>query len=267
MFKRDPIAIVVVRPEGLILARMLRKACPSWDLWMPKYSNPQKGESGYDGKFKDWLQVNIKQYEGFVFIMATGIVVRSISSIIQDKQTGPGIVVCDEFGRQAISLLGGHEGGANELAHEVASKIGCNPVITTGTEAMKNYIVGVGCKKNADYLSLKELVVKVLKSVEVSIDQVRALSTIDLKQKEPCILELSKEFQWPLLIFSKYEINGAKLKVKSSSFVEENIGVPGVCEPTALIASHHGELIVPKTTSEGCAVALVREQKISERRP
>ena len=63
MFKRDPIAIVVVRPEGLILARMLRKACPSWDLWMPKYSNPQKGESGYDGKFKDWLQVNSNRFQ------------------------------------------------------------------------------------------------------------------------------------------------------------------------------------------------------------
>ena len=267
MFKRDPIAIVIVRPEGLLLARRLRKAYPSWDLWMPKSSSPQKGENGYDGKFKDWLYVNLNQYEGFVCIMAAGIVVRSISPIIQDKQTGPGIVVCDEFGRQAISLLGGHEGGANELAHEVASKTGCNPVITTGTEAMKNYILGVGCKKNADYLSLKELVVKVLKTAEVALDQVRALSTIDLKENEPCILELSKEFHWPLLIFSKNEINGAKLDVKSSSFVEENIGVPGVCEPTAFIASHHGELIVPKTTAKGCAVALVRERGILERRP
>jgi cobalt-precorrin 5A hydrolase len=267
VFKRDPIAIVVVRPEGLLLARKLHKDCPSWDLWMPKSAAPKEGEKGYDGKFKVWLHSNVNHYKGFVCIMAAGIVVRSISSIISDKQTGPGIVVCDEFGRQAISLLGGHEGGANELAHEVANKTGCIPVITTGTEAMKNYILGVGCKKNADYYSLKELVVKVLKSAKVAQEQVRGLSTIDLKENEPCILELSKAFHWPLLIFSKNEINATKLEVKSSSFVEENIGVPGVCEPTALIASHYGELIVSKTTAEGCAVALVREREILERRP
>jgi cobalt-precorrin 5A hydrolase len=267
VFKRDPIAIVVIRPEGLLLARKLHKTCPSWDLWMPKSADPKKDEKGYVGKFKDWLHANVNHYEGFVCIMAAGIVIRAISPIIQGKQTGPGIVVCDEFGRQAISLLGGHEGGANELAHEVASKTGCIPVITTGTEAMKNYILGVGCKKNADYLSLKELVAKVLKNAKVAPDQVRALSTIDLKENEPCILELSKEFHWPLIIFSKNEINGAKLDVKSSSFVEENIGVSGVCEPTALMASHHGELIVSKTTAEGCAVALVREREILERRP
>jgi cobalt-precorrin 5A hydrolase len=267
VFKRDPIAIVVIRPEGLPLARRLRKACSSWDLWMPKSADPKEDEKGYDGKFKDWLRTNVNNYEGFVCIMAAGIVVRAISPVIQDKQTGPGIVVCDEFGRQAISLLGGHEGGANELAYKVASKTGCVPVITTGTEAIKNYILGVGCKKNADYLSLKELVGKVLKKSKVDPDKVRALSTIDLKENEPCILELSKEFHWPLIIFSKNEINAANLDVKSSSFVEDNIGVPGVCEPTALMASHYGELIVSKTTEEGCAVALVREREILERRP
>jgi cobalt-precorrin 5A hydrolase len=267
VFKREPIAIIVIRPEGLILARKLRKACSSWDLWMPKSSNPQQGEMGYDGKFKDWLHANVNHYEGFVCIMAAGIVIRAISPVISDKQTGPGIVVCDEFGRQAISLLGGHEGGANELAHEVASKTGCVPVITTGTEAMKKYILGVGCKKDADYLSLKKLVDNVLKNADIAPDQIRAISTIDLKENEPCIIELSKEYHWPLIVFSKNEINAANLDVNSSRFVEENIGVPGVCEPTALMASHYGELIVSKTTAEGCAVAIVREREILVRRP
>ena len=113
MFKRNPIAIVVIRPEGLLLARKLRSACSAWDLWMPNSSNPEQDEKGYEGKLKDWLHTNVNKYEGFVCIMAAGIVVRAISPIIQDKKTGPGIVVCDEFGRQAISLLGGHEGGAN----------------------------------------------------------------------------------------------------------------------------------------------------------
>lgn len=234
---------------------------------MPASANPAKGEQGYENKFKGWLQKNIDRYKGVVCIMASGIVVRAISAIIPDKQAGPGVVVCDEFGRYAISLLGGHEGRANELAYMVANKTGCVPTVTTGTEAMKSYVIGVGCKKNADYASLKELVTEVLKNANIAPAQVRSISTIDLKEKEPCILNLSKEFNWPLIIFSKNEINSANLELKSSRFVEENIGVPGVCEPTALIASHYGELIVSKTKANGCAVALVRERKIQERRP
>ena len=234
---------------------------------MPASANPQKDENGYEGRFKEWLHESIGRYKGFVCIMAAGIVVRAVSTIMPDKQTGPGIVVCDEFGRNAITLLGGHEGGANELAHKVASKTGSIPVITTGTEAMKSYVLGVGCKKNADYMSLKELVTEVLGKEKVLPDQIRAISTIDIKEKEPCILKLAEEFHCPLLVFSKEEINVSKLNVTTSEFVEENIGVPGVCEPTALMTSHYGKLVVNKTTSKGCAVALVRDSEILERRP
>jgi cobalt-precorrin 5A hydrolase len=263
----NKIAIAVIRSEGLEFARKLRQANPSWDLWMPKSSSAEKDEKTYDSRFKDWLSKNFLNYEGFVCVMAAGIVVRSLSTMIPDKRTGPGVVVCDEFGRHAISLLGGHEGGANELAHRVACKTGCVPIITTGTESMKNYVLGVGCRKNADYNSLKELVVEVLKNANISPDQVRVLTTIDLKENEPSILQLSDEFHWPLVIFSGNEINATNLQVSHSDFVEDSIGVPGVCEPTALMASHFGELVVPKTTANGCAVSLVKEPEVTNRRP
>lgn len=264
----NKIAIVVIRSEGLKLARKLRQSFSSWDLWAPESANISKDEKTYSSRFKDWLNENFLKYDGFVCIMAAGIVVRSLSTMIPDKRTGPGVVVCDEYGRHAISLLGGHEGGANELAQRVASKTGCVPVVTTGTESMKNYVLGVGCRKDADYVSLKSLVLEILNKANVSPDQIRIMSTIDLKEKEPCILELSNEFQWPLTIFSKNEINATKIQVSSpSSFVEESIGVPGVCEPTALMASHYGELVIPKTTENGCAVALVKEPDITDRRP
>jgi cobalt-precorrin 5A hydrolase len=267
MSKQNKIAIVVIRSEGLPFARKLRQAYPDWDLWAPKASEVINGEKTYDSRFKEWLTQNFLNYDGFVCIMAAGIVVRSLSTMIPDKRTGPGVVVCDEFGRHAISLLGGHEGGANELAHKIAGKTGCVPIITTGTESMKNYVLGVGCKKNATYESLKGLVVDVLKNANVLADKIRVITTIDLKESEPCILKLANEFQWPLIIFSANEINAAKIQVSHSNFVKDRIGVPGVCEPTALMASHFGELVVAKTTANGCAVALVKEPEIIDRRP
>jgi cobalt-precorrin 5A hydrolase len=73
-------------------------------------------------------------YGGFVFIMATGIVVRTIAPLLQAKDRDPAVVVLDDAGRFAVSLLSGHIGGANALAKTCASLIGSIPVITTATD-------------------------------------------------------------------------------------------------------------------------------------
>ena len=66
--------------------------------------------------------------------MAAGIVVRSIAPYLKGKDTDPAVVVVDEAGRFAVSLLSGHLGGANELARRVAQVLGGTPVITTATD-------------------------------------------------------------------------------------------------------------------------------------
>ncbi|NSW91382.1 MAG: cobalt-precorrin 5A hydrolase [Firmicutes bacterium] len=73
-------------------------------------------------------------YEGLVFIMACGIVVRSISPYLKSKMDDPAVVVVDEMGRFSISLLSGHMGGANKLAEKVSAVTGGIPVITTATD-------------------------------------------------------------------------------------------------------------------------------------
>ena len=265
MRENKNIAIAIIRPEGIEAARKLHHTFPEWDLWMPHKANPADNEKGYETRFKTWLQSNFQKYRGFVCFMAAGIVVRALGPLVHDKHSDPGIVVCDEFGRQAISLLGGHEGGANTLAFLVANALGAKPVITTGTESLRNYVLGVGCRKNAVYEDLERLVSRVLEENQVASEKIRMVATIDAKKDEPCILKLIKKFEWPLLFFTREEIIASGLRVSRSAFVEETLGVPGVCEPTALMASHYGELIVKKTTDRGCAVALVRET--AKRRP
>jgi len=76
-----------------------------------------------------------KKYDGFVLIMATGIVVRLIAPLLESKETDPAVVVMDDAGRHAISLLSGHLGGANELAERCAFASGARAVITTATDA------------------------------------------------------------------------------------------------------------------------------------
>lgn len=72
--------------------------------------------------------------QALVFIMAAGIVVRSIAPFLQHKSHDPAVVVMDEKGRFAISLLSGHLGQANKLAQDLADCMGGTPVITTATD-------------------------------------------------------------------------------------------------------------------------------------
>ena len=74
------------------------------------------------------------KYDGLVFIMATGIVVRTIAPLLQDKRTDPAIVVMDEKGRHVISLLSGHLGRANHLTNVLAERLAAAPVITTASD-------------------------------------------------------------------------------------------------------------------------------------
>ena len=69
-----------------------------------------------------------------IFIMATGIVVRSISPLIKNKKTDPAVLVIDEEGRYVISLLSGHIGGANAYALEIADFLKAQAVITTASD-------------------------------------------------------------------------------------------------------------------------------------
>ncbi|WP_456387173.1 cobalt-precorrin 5A hydrolase [Desulfolithobacter sp.] len=80
--------------------------------------------------------VDDRRYDALVCIMSTGIVVRTIGPLLQDKQTDPAVVVCDEAGRFAISLVSGHVGGANTLAEQVADILGGQAVITTASDVL-----------------------------------------------------------------------------------------------------------------------------------
>jgi len=73
-------------------------------------------------------------FDGFVFIGAMGICVRTIAPYIKDKHEDPAVVCIDSMGQNVISVLSGHIGGANDLTREVAGIIGANPVITTQSD-------------------------------------------------------------------------------------------------------------------------------------
>ncbi|MBS4030756.1 MAG: cobalt-precorrin 5A hydrolase [Clostridiales bacterium] len=78
-----------------------------------------------------------------VLVMATGIAVRLLAPLIRSKLSDPAVVVMDERGQYAVSLLSGHWGGANDLAWQLGEAIGAIPVITTATDVNELQAVDV----------------------------------------------------------------------------------------------------------------------------
>ena len=132
--KKNRFAVWILTPNGSRLAEKILQDLPDVDGFV---------SSRITGASTDWhtfqnlaedVKQKFRQYTGHIFIMSTGIVVRVIAPLIQHKTEDPAVVVVDDAGRHAISLLSGHLGGGNDLTRMVATVIGADPVITTATD-------------------------------------------------------------------------------------------------------------------------------------
>ncbi|MBP2645551.1 MAG: cobalamin biosynthesis protein CbiG [Firmicutes bacterium] len=130
------LAIISVTRNGAVLADKLAK---SIQLPADVYARQGRDAGGtahkYDSLSRLIADIYLR-YEGLVFIMAAGIVVRVLAPHVRDKRFDPAVVVLDEAGEHVISLLSGHIGGANELARMLAEPIQARPVITTATDVL-----------------------------------------------------------------------------------------------------------------------------------
>jgi cobalt-precorrin 5A hydrolase len=132
----DKIAIWVLTPRGRDLAENLRKLSDGVVVYCSLHLYPAC--RGLAAQPFDGLMAAVKEcfrcFDGHIFIMATGIVVRAIGPLLGHKTTDPAVVVVDDQGKFAISLLCGHIGGANRMAARTAELLGATAVITTATD-------------------------------------------------------------------------------------------------------------------------------------
>lgn len=249
-----------VRPESEALACVLQNRLGGvlYRPWLNTTGDEQPAHAATSQKQQ--FAAAYRNHPQWIMIAASGIAVRFVDGLAQDKHSDPAIVVVDEAGRFAVSLLAGHEGGANRLAYRVANAIGAVPVITTATEALKPLVVGIGCRKGVTVEQIAAAVNQALG--ERQLNEVRELVTIDLKANEPGLLDFCKQHDLPLRVLASATVAARPWVTKPSDWVQQNVGLPGVCEPCALIAGSRGKLIVPKLALNGVAVAVVEDKSI-----
>ena len=90
----------------------------------------------YDEKLSHHLEKIWSQYQGIIFVFATGAVVRLIAPLLEDKKSDPAVIVMDEAGENIISLCGGHQGGGENLSRWLAQQLGGNAIITGASASL-----------------------------------------------------------------------------------------------------------------------------------
>ncbi|WP_207004028.1 cobalamin biosynthesis protein [Trinickia mobilis] len=123
-------------------------------------------------------------------------------------------------------------------------------------QSQKPLTLGIGCRRLASAEQIDAAVRAALGAH--SLDEVRAVATIDTKAQEPGLVAFCARHRLPLVAFTRAQIAGlaAMPTLTPSPAARAHLGVDGVCEPCALLAAQGGRLVVGKTVHGGVTVAV-----------
>ncbi|MCG6537198.1 MAG: cobalamin biosynthesis protein [Syntrophales bacterium LBB04] len=251
-------AVITLSNEGAVLGVRLSSILNNPSVFL--HTSVEQRFSGI--RFDKLLDIASNIFINFrriIFIGPTGVAVRAFGPRVGHKTTDPAIVAVDVCGRYAISLLSGHEGGANELAVLVANCLGAEPIITTTTEARKNLIVGVGCRKDTQSSSILEAITSTLSEAGLEVSNIRLIASVDIKINESGLIDAAQILGIPLRFIKSEEIRKNHYAFERSERVDAQFGLPAVAEPSAILAGRRTELIVKKKKLKGVTIAVARE--------
>ena len=137
----------------------------------------------------EFASQGFREAEALIFVGAMGIAVRAIAPHVVSKVKDPAVVVIDERGNNAISVLSGHLGGGNELTQLVAEITGANPVITTATDVQGVFAIDLWTKKNNCKI-LRPDRIKVISAALLSGEKVDFVSDYEISGQVPKNVEL-----------------------------------------------------------------------------
>ena len=244
--------IVALTEPGMKLAERLQHELPGSELWFKP------------SPFTEQVQKAFCRGEKLVLICATGIAVRTLGPVLKSKYEDPPVLVLDEAGQFVIPLLSGHEGGANQWAAEVAEKIGAKLIMTTAKPYLDPvYSVGMGCERGCPKDELLTLLANCLEERGLTMAQVGAISSIDIKADEVGLIELAQALNKPFHTWPAERLRTVESQLSTKSdYNFKTVGVYGVAESAALVSASSftdgpAELILnkQKTSKATCAIA------------
>ena len=145
----------------------------------------------------------------------------------------------------------------------------------------RSLVAGMGCRRGVPTAELEELLVDTFKDNNLSLMSLNCIATAELKQDEPGLLALAEKYAVPLVCYSGGELNavfspavaGSSALTNDAGEEEINVqgltpsekahsllGIWGVSEPAAILASGNNALLLPKHKGARATVAVARKK-------
>ena len=143
----------------------------------------------------------------------------------------------------------------------------------------RSLVAGMGCRRGVPLAHLEELLTETFRAHRLSTDSLAGIATADLKGDEPGLLQLAERFGVPLRTFSAPQLNAmfaaetaavtassiathpaaaAARRPTPSARAHRLVGVWGVAEPAALLASGAGSMLVTRQATGQATIAIAR---------
>lgn len=217
--------------------------------------------------FIDTAQQAFANRHDCIFICATGIVMRALAPLIQDKYQDPAVIVLDQNGKFVIPLLSSHAGGGSQLGAQIAQHLQAELVQTSATDyAHPVYCIGVGADNGCPPAMLQSLYQHAMTALPQPVD-IALVASINLKQQAPAMLSLAQKLSVPFSCFEASQLRQVEhLLSQKSAIVFRAVGCYGVAEAAALVGAssitgNPSELILPKQKNARSTISVARSYR------
>lgn len=142
----------------------------------------------------------------------------------------------------------------------------------------RSLVVGMGCRRGVSAQHLEDLLVASLQSADLSVKSIKCIATADIKRDEEGLIELAGKYGLPLICYGADDLNSVfesrALTERPAGDVEQEVrmegmptpsavahgllGVWGVSEPAALLASGADRLLLTRRKTDRATLSVAR---------
>ncbi|MDE2778599.1 MAG: cobalamin biosynthesis protein [Chloroflexota bacterium] len=138
----------------------------------------------------------------------------------------------------------------------------------------KSLVVGMGCRRGVSAQHLEDLLATSLEAADLSKKSVKCIATAEIKRDEAGLIELAGKYEVPLVCYGADDLNGVfarnSVNAKAAAGAEREglptpsavahglLGVWGVSEPAALLASGAERLLVTRRKTDRATLSVAR---------
>jgi len=117
-------------------------------------------------------------------------------------------------------------------------------------------VAGIGCRKGKSFEELKSFLLDTLSEIEVDVNLLSGIASIDVKKHEEGLVSLSEYLNIPFVTYSADTLNKVEGDFEEDSFSKEIVGVSDVSARSAKALGGGGKFLVHKKIKDGMTISI-----------